>query len=165
MTLRVRKAVRYATIVFIVFVVALLVAVPLLGAKRGGTAEPTDPTREMEGVEDVNSENYYDIVGHDRYVLLEFYAEWCGHCRDFSPLYAELGQYVQLRPDLVDKLIVAKVNSPENKRIQKRYKIEGYPTVLLVPPHSHTGIEFYNTRDFNELVKFVETELAKPLPK
>lgn len=163
MAVRARTIVRCASIFVVTFVVALLIAVPLLEARVSGDRAML-PSREMEGVEDVNSENYYDVVGHDRYVLLEFYADWCGHCKDFSPLYGEFGQYVQLRPELVDKLIVAKVNSPENKRLQQRYKIEGYPTVLLVPPHSHTGIEFQHSRDFSQLVEFVESHVLKPVP-
>ncbi|KPI85982.1 hypothetical protein ABL78_4944 [Leptomonas seymouri] len=145
--------------VFTVTVVAMLaVSVVALEAKLDDTEKL--PSRAMEGVEEVNSENYYDVVGHDRYVLLEFYADWCGYCQDFSSMYEEYGMYVQSRPELVERVILAKVNSPENPRIQRRYGVRGYPTVLLVPPHSHTGVEFRRSRDFNELVDFVEKQLA-----
>jgi protein disulfide-isomerase-like protein len=163
MSMRTRSLLRLTTIFVVTFVVTFLIAVPILEAKRGDRA--MGPSREMEGVEDVNSENYYDVVGHDRYVLLEFYADWCGHCKDFAPIYGDFAKYVQYRPELVDKLIVAKINSPDNRRIERRYKIQGYPTVLLVPPHSHTGIEFQHTRDMNTLVEFVEKHVLKAAPK
>lgn len=163
MSIRVRAVMRLATIFVITFAVTFLIAVPVLEARRSSGA--TSPSHEVEGVEDVNLENYYDVVGHDRFVLLEFYADWCGHCRDFASVYSDFAQYVQVRPDLVDKLVVAKINSPENKRLEKRYKIEGYPTVLLIPPHSHTGIELQHSRDMNALIEFVERHVIKKASK
>ncbi|KPA86785.1 hypothetical protein ABB37_00852 [Leptomonas pyrrhocoris] len=150
---------RLVLIFLVTFVVVFFIAVHFLKTKKVSNTVLL-PSRKMEGVEDVNSENYDDVVGHDRYVLIEFYADWCGHCRVFSPTYAKFAKYVQHRPDLVSRLIVAKVNSPENVRIEQRYKIEGYPTVLLVPPHSHTWVEFQHSRDVNGLTQFVEEQLA-----
>ncbi|KAK7201186.1 Thioredoxin [Novymonas esmeraldas] len=159
MALRLRGVARLALIAMAALVVTFLVAIPLLEAKRSYAAN--SPSRPMEGVEDVNAENYYDVVGHDQFVLLEFYADWCGYCRDFAPIYAEFGKYVRIRPELQERLIVGKVNAPSAGRIQRRYKVDGYPTVVLVPPNKHVGIEFTDNRDFNELLAFVEREMAK----
>ncbi|CAJ1014986.1 putative Thioredoxin [Leishmania utingensis] len=150
---------RFALISVVAFAVTLLIAVPLSEAKRSDEAD--DPSRAMGGVEDVNSENYYDIVGHDQFVLLEFYAVWCGHCRKFSPIYEEFGKYIRIRPELQGRVVVGKVNAPTEPRIRRRYRISGYPTVILVPPNKHVGVEFTDNRNFNGLLDFVEREMAK----
>ncbi|CBZ27887.1 conserved hypothetical protein [Leishmania mexicana MHOM/GT/2001/U1103] len=154
-----RAFARLALILAVTFITAVLIAIPLLEARRG--FDGNSPSRKMEGVEEVNSENYYDIVGHDQFVLLEFYAVWCGYCREFASVYDEFGKYVRIRPELQERLVVGKVNAPDEVRIQRRYKISGYPTVILVPPNQHAGVEFTENRNFNQLLDFVEREMAK----
>lgn len=154
-----RTFARLALIFAVTFITAVLIAIPLLEARRN--FDGNNPSRKMEGVEEVNSENYFDLVGHDRFVLLEFYAEWCGYCREFASLYDEFGKYVRTRPELQQRLVVGKVNAPNEARIQRRYKVSSYPTVVLVPPNKHTGVEFTENRNFNQLLGFVEREMAK----
>ncbi|AYU79666.1 conserved hypothetical protein [Leishmania infantum JPCM5] len=56
------------------------------------------------------------------------------------------------------RLVVGKVNAPNEARIQRRYKVSGYPTVIMVPPNKHAGVEFTGNRNFNQLLDFVERE-------
>ena len=45
------------------------------------------------------AENFDDIVNEeDKDVLIEFYAPWCGHCKNLEPKYKELGEKVSLNP-------------------------------------------------------------------
>lgn len=46
----------------------------------------------------VVAENFDEIVNaQDKDVLIEFYAPWCGHCKNLEPKYKELGEKVSLR--------------------------------------------------------------------
>lgn len=46
----------------------------------------------------VVAENFDEIVNaEDKDVLIEFYAPWCGHCKNLEPKYKELGEKVGLR--------------------------------------------------------------------
>ncbi|GET89425.1 hypothetical protein, conserved [Leishmania tarentolae] len=150
---------RLALTFVVTFIVIFLIAVPPLHAR--GSSDSDIPSREMESVEEVHLGNYYDLVGHDQFVLLQFYADWCAYCREFSSLYDEFGQYVRIRPELGGRLLVGKVNGPKETRLQRRYKISGYPTVILVPPNKHAGPEFIDDRNFHQLLDFVQSEMAK----
>lgn len=45
----------------------------------------------------VVAENFDEIVNaEDKDVLIEFYAPWCGHCKNLEPKYKELGEKVSL---------------------------------------------------------------------
>lgn len=47
------------------------------------------------------AENFDEIVNNEnKDVLIEFYAPWCGHCKNLEPKYKELGEKVSVNPIL-----------------------------------------------------------------
>ncbi|MEJ5945799.1 thioredoxin [Pseudokineococcus basanitobsidens] len=64
-----------------------------------------------------------EVLGADKPVLVDFWAPWCGPCRQVSPILEELSdQYA-------DKIAVVKVNTDENPRIAASYGITSIPTL------------------------------------
>lgn len=70
------------------------------------------PEKQDGPVHVVVAHNYEDVViNNDKDVLLEFYAPWCGHCKNLAPKYEELGGLYQKNPDFAAKVVVAKVDA------------------------------------------------------
>ncbi|KAM7176793.1 protein disulfide-isomerase A4 isoform 1-T1 [Macrochelys suwanniensis] len=92
-------------------------------------------------------------------VLLEFYAPWCGHCKQLEPVYTELGKKYKNQKNLV----IAKMDATANDVTNDHYKAEGFPTIYFAPSNNKKNpIKFEGgNRDLEHLSKFVEEHATK----
>jgi thioredoxin 1 len=66
-----------------------------------------------------------DVLGADKPVLVDFWAEWCGPCRMIAPALEELSS------ELGDRVKIVKLNIDENPDAPGRYGVRGIPTMIL----------------------------------
>lgn len=85
-------------------------------------------------------------------VLVEFYAPWCGHCKQLAPIYDELGEKFASRSD---EFVIAKMDSTQNEL--EDIKIQSFPTIKLFPKGSDEVIDYNGERTLDGLTKFVES--------
>ena len=71
------------------------------------------------------------------YILVMFYAPWCGHCKKFKPELEKAAAILRK-----ENLIVAKVDATVEKKLAEKYGVRGYPTVKFFKkgvPIEYTG--------------------------
>ena len=76
-----------------------------------------------QSVNDANFEN--EVLKASGPVLVDFWAEWCGPCKQLSPVIDELSK------DYAGKLKVVKVNIDEAPNAPTKYGVRGIPTLML----------------------------------
>lgn len=91
--------------------------------------------------------------------IVQFYAPWCGHCKNFGPVYVDLAKKYH------KKINFASVDGTKNHMLAHRYKIEGFPTISCFPvgirenDEPDTYLSYYG--DLSQLVEWAETCLMK----
>uniref|UniRef100_A0A8C6G5V2 Protein disulfide-isomerase A4 n=1 Tax=Mus spicilegus TaxID=10103 RepID=A0A8C6G5V2_MUSSI len=92
-------------------------------------------------------------------VLIEFYAPWCGHCKQLEPVYTSLGKKYKGQKDLV----IAKMDATANDITNDQYKVEGFPTIYFAPSGDKKNpIKFEGgNRDLEHLSKFIDEHATK----
>jgi thioredoxin 1 len=77
----------------------------------------------MKNVTDTSFET--DVLKAEGYVLVDFWAEWCGPCKQIAPALEDLAK------DLAAKVTVAKINIDDNPMTPGKYGVRGIPTLML----------------------------------
>ena len=65
------------------------------------------------------------VLEANKPVLCDFWAEWCGPCKQISPILHELAE------DYKEKILIAKVNIDENPETPSNFGIMSIPTLIL----------------------------------
>ncbi|KAH8702758.1 thioredoxin-like protein [Phaeosphaeriaceae sp. PMI808] len=115
-----------------------------------------------EAVLDLSPSNFDDIVlKSGKPALVEFFAPWCGHCKNLAPVYEELATVFQ---HASDKVSVAKVDADQHKSLGKDYGVSGFPTLKWFDGKSNKPTDYSGGRDLESLSKFI-TEQTGLKPK
>ncbi len=90
-----------------------------------------------------------DVLKSDKPVLVDFWAEWCGPCRQIGPLVDEIAQ------ERRDSLRVVKLNVDESPAVAQQSGVRGIPTLLLFKDGSVVGQKVGALRKL-ELADFID---------
>jgi len=128
------------------------------GTLRPHYASQTPPAENNGPVLTVVGDTFEELVlNNDKDVVIQFYAPWCGHCKQLAPTWENLGQHFAGSKDV----IVAQIDASANDN--PSVAIHGYPTIYLFPAEGkHNLIEYQGlTRTLQDLISFVEENARK----
>ncbi|OIV96659.1 hypothetical protein TanjilG_09201 [Lupinus angustifolius] len=116
------------------------------------------PESNNEPVKVVVGKSLQDIVFNSgKNVLLEFYAPWCGHCKQLAPILEEVAISYQSDADI----IIAKLDATANDVPSETFEVQGYPTLYF---RSASGklAQYDGGRAKEDIIEFIEKSRDKP---
>ena len=91
---------------------------------------------------DITDDNYDDIVGQNKYVLIKFYTKWCRFCKLLSPEYDKL---VDIFNNTRKDIIIGRLEADSNDITASKYGINQFPILALFAPGSKRIIAVYQS--------------------
>ncbi|XP_072167834.1 protein disulfide-isomerase 2-like [Diadema setosum] len=125
---------------------------------QAGTLKPHLNSQEIPEDWDANpvkvlvGQNFADVaLDASKDVLVEFYAPWCGHCKQLAPIYEELGEHFKDNADIV----IAKMDSTANE--VEEVSIRSFPTIKLFKKGDNEIVDYAGDRKLEAMISFLES--------
>merc|ERR1719347_979162 len=100
--------------------------------------------------------NFKEVaLNPEKNVLVEFYAPWCGHCKQLVPTWDKLGEKYADHASIV----IAKMDSTANEL--EEVKVQGFPTIKLFKKGSNEIVDYNGERTEAGFVKFLDEQTAE----
>lgn len=74
---------------------------------------------------DLTKENFQAVVETNELVILDFWAEWCGPCKRFAPIFSKVSEKY---PDV----IFGKIDTEAEQELAGHFRIQSIPTIMVI---------------------------------
>ncbi|AYQ56365.1 thioredoxin [Bathymodiolus thermophilus thioautotrophic gill symbiont] len=80
--------------------------------------------REFMAVLELNKSNFDDTIQKNDIVVLDFWAPWCGPCKQFAPTYDAVSEKIS-------NVVFAKINTEDEQELGAQFQIRSIPTLMI----------------------------------
>jgi thioredoxin 1 len=74
---------------------------------------------------ELTSANFDEVTGSDGIVLVDFWADWCGPCKRFAPVYERSSEKHQ-------NIVFGKVDTEAQQELGAKFDIRSIPTIMAI---------------------------------
>jgi len=101
----------------------------------------------------LTDKDFDSAIAEYDFVLAEFYAPWCGHCKKLAPEYASAaGQLINTLPNVR----LAKIDCTVEKELASRFEIRGFPTLKFFIKGNSAPVAYEGGRTAPEIVQWLK---------
>ncbi|KAL8171765.1 hypothetical protein V2J09_023569 [Rumex salicifolius] len=144
-----RTEMEFRVLVWLCFAVAFAAALGGGRAEDGGVVE--------EHVVVLDHSNFTEFVSKHDFIVVEFYAPWCGHCKSLAPEYEKAAEELKKHDP---PITLAKVDASEetNRDLASQFEIQGFPTIKILRDGGKTKQEYKGPRDALGIESYIKRQ-------
>ncbi|KAK7385169.1 hypothetical protein VNO78_30881 [Psophocarpus tetragonolobus] len=118
---------------------------------------PTQIFAEKKFVLTLDHSNFSDTVAKHSFIVVEFYAPWCGHCMKLAPEYEKAAANLSSHDPPV---LLAKVdaNVEKNKELATEFQVQGFPTIKILRNGGKVVQDYKGPREANGIVDYLKKQ-------
>ncbi|KAK4756210.1 hypothetical protein SAY87_006337 [Trapa incisa] len=101
--------------------------------------------------------NFSSAVAKHDFIVVKFYAPWCGHCKQLAPEYEKAASLLSSHDP---PIVLAKLDANEelNKEIASEHDIKGFPTLKIFRKGQKIAQEYKGPRDAEGIVSYLKKQ-------
>lgn len=74
--------------------------------------------------QDITAQQFNEVITNNEIVIVDFWAEWCGPCKSFAPIYEKVSEQHE-------DIVFAKVNTEQEQELAGHFQIRSIPTLMI----------------------------------
>lgn len=101
--------------------------------------------------------NFSETIAKHDFIVVEFYAPWCGHCKKLTPEYEKAASTLSSHDP---PIVLAKVDANEelNKELATQYDVKGFPTLKILRNGGKSVQEYKGPREAEGIVEYLKKQ-------
>ncbi|XP_071736294.1 protein disulfide-isomerase-like [Rutidosis leptorrhynchoides] len=115
--------------------------------------------QQKEYVLTLDHSNFSDIVSKHNFIVVEFYAPWCGHCKNLAPEYEKAASLLSSHDPAI---VLAKfdADAEDNKELAKKYEVQGFPTIKIMRNGAQNIQDYNGPREADGIVTYLKKQVG-----
>jgi protein disulfide-isomerase-like protein len=97
----------------------------------------------------LTDKNFADTLKSAKYVMVKFYAPWCGHCKNMAPDYIKLSELVK-----DNDVIIGELDATVETKTAEQYEIQGYPSMKFFV--DGVSIDYQEARTADQMFEWIK---------
>ncbi|KAJ0726495.1 putative protein disulfide-isomerase [Helianthus annuus] len=116
-------------------------------------------TEEDEYVLTLDHSNFSQVVSKHKFIVVEFYAPWCGHCKNLAPEYEKAASVLSSHDPPV-ALAKVDANAEENKGLAEQFGVKSFPTIKILKNGGEVVQDYKGPREADGIVQYLNKQVG-----